>query len=152
RDPGPRRAPPRLPAARPTDQRAARPVGASPARAVSREGSRRPARRGRLRRFNERAHAGRFDAMLNTVNTDPTPSSGVPQSWTRAGFGGLNYGRYENPAFARLVDRAVTSVAGRDEAKRTWRAAIEVLNQDAPAIFLFATENAAAVHRRVADV
>jgi len=102
--------------------------------------------------FNERAHAGRFDAMLNTVNTDPTPSSGVPQSWTRAGFGGLNYGRYENPAFARLVDRAVTSVAGRDEAKRTWRAAIEVLNQDAPAIFLFATENAAAVHRRVADV
>src|SRR5207302_10847664 len=37
-------------------------------------------------------------------------------------------------------------------AKRTWRAAIEILNQDAPGIFLFATENVAAAHKRVADV
>ena len=102
--------------------------------------------------FNERARAGRFDALINTWNTDPTPSSGIPQSWTRAGFGRSNYGRYENPAFERLVDRGVTSVTSRDEAKRTWRAAIEILNQDAPAVFLFATENVAAVHKRVADV
>jgi len=102
--------------------------------------------------FNERARAGRFDALINVWNTDPTPSSSIPQSWTRAGFGRSNYGRYEDPAFERLVDRAVTSVGGRDEAKRTWRAAIEILNQDAPAIFLFATENVAAVHKRVADV
>jgi len=102
--------------------------------------------------FNERARAGRFDALVNTWNTDPTPSSGIPQSWTRAGFGRSNYGRYENPAFERLVDRAVTSVAGRDESKRTWRAAIEILNQDAPAVFLFATENVAALHKRVTDV
>jgi len=102
--------------------------------------------------FNERARAGRFDALINIWNTDPTPSSSIPQSWTRAGFGRSNYGRYEDPAFERLVDRAVTSVGGRDEAKRTWRAAIEILNQDAPAIFLFATENVAAVHKRVADV
>ena len=102
--------------------------------------------------FNERARAGRFDALINVWNTDPTPSSGIPESWTRAGFGRSNYGRYENPAFERLVDRAVASAASRDEAKRTWRAAIEILNQDAPAIFLFATENVAAVHKRVADV
>jgi len=102
--------------------------------------------------FNERARAGRFDALINAWNTDPTPSSGIPQSWTRAGFGRSNYGRYENPAFERLVDRAVASVSSRAEAKRTWRAAIEMLNQDAPGIFLFATENVAAVHKRVADV
>src|SRR6266516_2821616 len=102
--------------------------------------------------FNERARAGRFDALINVWNTDPTPSSGSPESWTRAGFGRSNYGRYENPAFERLVDRAVASAASRDEAKRTWRAAIEILNQDAPALFLFATENVAAVHKRVADV
>ena len=102
--------------------------------------------------FNERVRGGRFDALINTWNTDPTPSSGISQSWTRAGFGRSNYGRYENPAFERLVDRAVASVASRAEAKRTWRAAIEILNQDAPAIFLFATENVAAVHKRVADV
>jgi len=85
-------------------------------------------------------------------NTDPTPSSGIPESWTQAGFGRSNYGRYENPAFERLLDRAVASASSRDEAKRTWRAAIELLNQDAPAIFLFATENYAAVHKRIVDV
>ena len=102
--------------------------------------------------FNERARAGRFDALIQVWNTDPTPSSGIPESWTRAGFGRSNYGRYENPAFERLVDRAVASAASRDEAKRTWRAAIEIMNQDAPAIFLFATENYAAVHKRIVDV
>lgn len=102
--------------------------------------------------FNERARAGRFDALINVWNTDPTPSSGIPESWTRAGFGRSNYGRYENPAFERLLDRAVASAASRDEAKRTWRAAIETLNQDAPGIFLFATENYSAVHKRIVDV
>src|SRR2546421_560623 len=101
--------------------------------------------------FNERARAGRFDALINVWNTDPTPSSGIPESWTQAGFGRSNYGRYENPAFERLLDRAVASASSRDEAKRTWRAAIELLNQDAPAIFLFATENYAAAHKRIVD-
>src|SRR5256886_8727265 len=36
--------------------------------------------------YNERARAGRFDALLNVWNTDPTPSSGFPQTWTPAGF------------------------------------------------------------------
>ena len=102
--------------------------------------------------FNERARKGQFDALLNTWNTDPTPSSGIPQSWTQAGLGRSNYGRYVNPAFDRLVDRAVESAANREEARRAWRAAIEILNQDAPAVFLFAPNNVAAVHRRVADV
>src|ERR1043166_6404869 len=102
--------------------------------------------------FSERARAGKFDALIAVWNTDPTPSSSVPQTWTRAGFGRSNYRRFENPALERLVDRAVTSDERRDEARRTWRAAIEILNQDAPAVFLFATENAAAVHKRVADV
>lgn len=102
--------------------------------------------------FNERARAGRFDALLNTWNTDPTPSSGIPQTWTSAGLGRSNYGRYVNPAFDRLVDRAVTSAANREDARRAWRAATEILNQDAPAIFLFAPDNVAAVHRRVTDV
>jgi len=86
------------------------------------------------------------------LNTDPTPTSGIPQAWTRAGFGVFNYGRYENPAFERLVDHAVAATANRVDAKRTWRAAIEVLNQDAPAVFLFAPGNVAAIDRRVTDV
>jgi peptide/nickel transport system substrate-binding protein len=102
--------------------------------------------------FIERSRAGRFDAVLQAWNTDPTPTSGIPQGWTRAGFGRSNHGRYENPAFERLVDHAVAAAASRADAKRTWRAAIELLNQDAPAVFLFAPGNVAAVDRRVTDV
>ena len=102
--------------------------------------------------FNERARAGRFDALINVWNTDPTPSSGFPQTWTGAGIGRSNYGRYDNPAVDRLVDQAVTSAASRDQARRAWRGAIETLNQDAPGIFLFATQNVAAVQKRFADV
>ena len=102
--------------------------------------------------FNERARAGRFDALLNVWNTDPTPSSGFPQTWTKAGFGRSNYGRYFNPQVDQLVDRAVSSAANHDQARRAWRSAFELLNQDAPGIFLFATENVAAVNKRFADV
>ena len=102
--------------------------------------------------FNERARAGRFDALLNSWNTDPAPSSGFPQTWTKGGFGRSNYGRYYNPQVDQLVNHAVTAAANRDQARRAWRSAFETLNQDAPGIFLFATENVAAVHKRFTDV
>src|SRR5438105_4102748 len=47
---------------------------------------------------------------------------------------------------------SVASAANRDQARRAWRAAVETLNRDAPGIFLFATSNVAAVHKRIADV
>src|SRR5882672_6139051 len=102
--------------------------------------------------FLARARAGQFDAMMNAWTTDATPSAGMRQSWTRAGWGRSNYGRYVNPAFDRLVDRTVESTANRAGARRAWRRAIEILNQDAPAIFLLAPDNVSAVHGRVTDV
>jgi len=101
--------------------------------------------------FSERARTGRFDAVLYTWNTDPTPSSSIPQTWTQAGLGRSNHGRYVNAAFDRLVDRAVAAM-NRAEARRLWRSAIELLNQDAPAIFLFAPDAVAVAHRRIANV
>src|SRR5438876_810332 len=101
--------------------------------------------------FSERARTGRFDAVLYTWNTDPTPSSSIPQTWTQAGLGRSNHGRYVNAAFDRLVDRAVATM-NRGEARRLWRSAIELLNQDAPAIFLFAPDAVAVAHRRIANV
>src|SRR2546426_12620948 len=84
--------------------------------------------------FSERARTGRFDAVLYTWNTDPTPSSSIPQTWTQAGLGRSHHGRYVNPAFDPLADRAVGGM-NRAEARRLWRTAIAVLHQDAPAIF-----------------
>jgi peptide/nickel transport system substrate-binding protein len=101
--------------------------------------------------FMQRAQAGQFDALLQTWSTDPTPSSGIAQTWTRAGFGSSNYGRYGNPTFDRLV-AAASSEVDRAAARRDWRAAMEIINHDAPAIFLFATTNVAAVHRRIENV
>jgi len=101
--------------------------------------------------FNERVQSGRFDAALISRNPDPTPSSSVTQVWTHAGIGGSNYVRWVNPAFDRLVEQAGAATK-RDEAKRLWRRAFEVMNDDAPAIFLFSTDNMAAVHRRVQGV
>ena len=100
---------------------------------------------------SERIAAGKFDAVMLAWNPDPTPSSGIPQLWTRGGIGRSNYSRYDSPAFDALVDRA-TSAATREQARVAWRGAIETVNGDAPAIFLFAVDNVAAFHNRIADV
>lgn len=102
--------------------------------------------------FQERTAAGRFDAALFGWSTDPTPSSGLVQLWTRTGFGGSNTQRYDNPTYDRLVERATSGVITREQARDAWRRAVETINDDAPAIFLFAPDNVAAVHGRIADV
>jgi peptide/nickel transport system substrate-binding protein len=99
----------------------------------------------------QRSTGGNFDAVILARSNDPSPSSGIPQTWTSAGIGGSNYGHYANPEFDRLVDRA-TSAASREQAQRSWRQALEIINADAPAIFLFSIENMAAVHSRVQNV
>jgi peptide/nickel transport system substrate-binding protein len=100
---------------------------------------------------SERAAAGKFDAILQAWNNDPSPGSGVPQVWSHAGFRGSNFLRYDSPVFDTLVSRA-TRAATPKQARPLWRAAIETINADAPAIFLFAPDNVAVFHTRVVDV
>jgi peptide/nickel transport system substrate-binding protein len=101
--------------------------------------------------FGQRTQAGRFDAYLGAWSTDVSPS-GLAEQWSRSAFGGSNHVRYDDPEFDRLVDEARRSRGSPDEVRALWRRAIEVFNDDAPAIVLFATENVAAVHARVAEV
>jgi len=101
--------------------------------------------------FLERAGAGKFDALIQTWNTDPTPSSGMTQTWTTAGIGQSNYLRYSNPAFDKLVEQA-SGEFDRAAGRKLWRSAMEMINQDAPAVFLFAPDYVAAVHKRVENV
>jgi peptide/nickel transport system substrate-binding protein len=102
--------------------------------------------------FFDRARAAKFDAVLGAWNPDLSPASSIAQTWTRAGFGGSNWLRYANPEFERQVERASTGAGSRDAARTAWRVAIDMLNADAPAVFLYAPDNVAAVHSRVADV
>jgi ABC-type transport system substrate-binding protein len=101
---------------------------------------------------NERARAGRFDAMMQAILTDPTPAASIPQNWSRAGFGVQNYGRYANPAFDQAIERAAFSGSSPAEVKAEWRAALEIINADVPAVWLFAPLSNAAVASRVVDV
>src|SRR6266849_2758642 len=74
----------------------------------------------------QRVGTGHYDTAILSRANDPSPSSGIAQSWTRAGFGGSNFGRYYNPEFERLVDRAETAPT-RDHARSLWRAAMETV-------------------------
>ncbi len=100
--------------------------------------------------FQERLAKGKFDAYIGAYLDEPSPR-GLADQWSRSGWGVLNFGHYSNPRFDSLL-----AVAAREtsvEAARTrWREAMDTLNADAPAIFLYAPTNAAAVHRRLRNV
>ena len=99
----------------------------------------------------QRLQAGNFDTSILSRGNDPSPGSGITQTWMSGGFGGSNFIRYYNPEFERLVDRAIAAPT-KDQARGFWRAAISTINADAPAIFLYALENIAAVHKRIDNV
>jgi peptide/nickel transport system substrate-binding protein len=100
--------------------------------------------------FQERLAKGRFDSYIGAYLDEPNPRS-LADQWSRAGWGVLNYGRYGNPAFDSLLDRARRETDGA-AARRQWREAMDTLNADAPAIFLYALANRAAVQRRLENV
>jgi len=100
--------------------------------------------------FQERLGGGRFDSYIGAWLDEPSPR-GLSDQWTRAGWGVLNYGRYANPAFDSLVQLA-TGEPDVAVARTRWREAMRVLSADAPAIFLYAPTNVAAVHRRLRGV
>jgi peptide/nickel transport system substrate-binding protein len=100
--------------------------------------------------LQQRLAAGKYDAVLEAWQASPTPSSGITQLWTS--HGATNFSHYANADFDDLVTRATSGTTTRESAARLWRGAMDVLNADAPGIWLFAPDNVAAVHKRVADV
>jgi ABC-type transport system substrate-binding protein len=100
--------------------------------------------------FQERLAQGRFDSYIGAILDEPSPR-GLIDQWTRAGWGGANHGRYANPVFDSLA-RAASRQDDAMGAKRLWREAIDTLNADAPAIFLYSLANVAGVSRRLEGV
>jgi peptide/nickel transport system substrate-binding protein len=97
--------------------------------------------------FQARLGRGEFDSYIGAWLDEPSPR-GLAEQWTRAGWEALNYGHYANPAFDALFGRA-TRAHDVGEARRLYRDAMDTLNADAPAIFLYAPANVAAVSRRM---
>ena len=100
--------------------------------------------------FQERLGSRRFDSYIGAWLDEPS-ARGLADQWTRAGWEGLNYGRYANPAFDALFRRAAAEPKS-DAARRLYSEAMDTLNADAPAIFLYNPGNAAAVSRRLEGV
>ena len=100
--------------------------------------------------FQQRLAEGRFDVYIGAYLDEPSPR-GLVDQWTRAGWEALNYGHYANPT----VDSLVTQALGTAEfpmAKARWREALDSLNADAPAVFLYAPEQTAAASSRISGV
>jgi peptide/nickel transport system substrate-binding protein len=100
--------------------------------------------------FQERLAQGRFDSYIGAYLDEPSPR-GLIDQWTRAGWTSTNYGRYANPVFDSLV-MAASRQGNVGRARHLWREAIDTLNADAPAIFLYSLANVAAVQRRLEGV
>jgi peptide/nickel transport system substrate-binding protein len=100
--------------------------------------------------FQERLGRGQFDSYIGAWLDEPSPR-GLADQWTRAGWEAVNYGHYANPTFDALFGRA-TRAHDVSEARRLYRDAMDTLNADAPAIFLYAPANVAAVSRRMDGV
>jgi peptide/nickel transport system substrate-binding protein len=100
--------------------------------------------------FQERLAKGRFDSYIGSYLDEPSPR-GLADQWTRAGWASLNYGHYGSLVFDSLVS-AASREGDVGSAKRKWREAMDTLNADVPAIFIYALTNVAAVNRRLQDV
>jgi peptide/nickel transport system substrate-binding protein len=98
--------------------------------------------------FQQRLRTGRFDSFIGAWLDEPSPKGLGPQ-WTSAGIGNLNYTKYRNPAFDSLFQRAAGFRGTPQAAKLAWREALDTLNADLPAIWLYTPTNVAAASKRI---
>ncbi|MCH7876434.1 MAG: hypothetical protein IH965_14225 [Gemmatimonadetes bacterium] len=100
--------------------------------------------------FVARLADGQFDAAIGAWSVDPPPVA-MWQYWSREGIGGSNHGRYASALFDSLVSRAA-AIEDQAEARAAWDEAIQVINEDAPAVWLLTPSFLAGVHRRFRNV
>jgi peptide/nickel transport system substrate-binding protein len=100
--------------------------------------------------FQERLAKGKFDAYMGAYLDEPSPR-GLKDQWSRSGWGALNHGRYASQSFDSLLAAASeTTDVGR--ARSLWREAMDTLNADVPALFLYAPTHRAAVPKEFGSV
>ena len=99
--------------------------------------------------YMERIGDGTFDAQFGSIGQDPSPSA-LAINWTEDGFGDFNVGKYSNPEYTRLA-RAARAEANPDQSLAKWHAALRIINEDAPAIWLWVPKTFAAMHVRFED-
>jgi peptide/nickel transport system substrate-binding protein len=91
---------------------------------------------------------GAFDASLG-VWVMPSNLDDLPRIWGTSGIGknGGNYGSYSNPTFDALLDSALA--ADPASARERFTRAYAVINEDAPAIWLYEPRKVIGLHKRI---
>ncbi len=100
--------------------------------------------------FINRQSEGSFDAAYNSLGQDPSPAA-LATDWTEDGFDEFNVGKYSNPEYTRLVREARESTDPEASLEK-WHAALRIINEDAPAIWMYVPRKFAAVHERFEGV
>lgn len=92
------------------------------------------------------AHA--FDAALGGWAMGASPD-GTRAAWTSSGMGkdGINYGSYSNRAFDAQLDSALRAEPAR--AREKFTIAYAIINEDAPAVWLYEPKAIIGIHRRI---
>lgn len=98
--------------------------------------------------FGDQLVNGRFDAVINSWSTEPSPSS-IRNNWyTRPGLPSFNVQGYSNPAFDATFDSA-----GREldpvKARTLYRRANRILADDIPGVWLYESKAYVAMSSRV---
>jgi peptide/nickel transport system substrate-binding protein len=96
----------------------------------------------------ERETEGRFDASLGGWSMPSSPDA-LRGAWTTAGIGrnGTNYGGYSNPRFDALLDSALWASPARE--RDAFTRAYSVINDDAPAVWLYEPRKIIGLHKRL---
>ena len=100
--------------------------------------------------FQQRLAEGKFDVYIGAYLDEPSPS-GIVDQWTLAGWGALNYGHYANPVVDSLIGVALAA-SQLGIARTHWHEALDSMNVDVPAVFLYTPEQSAVASRRITGV
>ena len=97
---------------------------------------------------SERESRGAFDAALGSWTMGSSPD-GIKGGWTTSGIGkyGVNYGAYSNPRFDILLDSALRAETA--QARDIFSRALAVINEDAPAVWLYEPRKIMGIDRRL---
>ena len=99
--------------------------------------------------FQERTVAGKFDSFIGAWIDEPSPRA-LKDQWTKRAIGGGNLTRYASIAFDSLLHAASTA-RDPESARHRWREAMDTVNADAPAVWLYALENMAVMRKRIPE-
>jgi len=99
--------------------------------------------------FLQRWHGRKFDAAFGARSTGSTPNA-MTRIWSTAGVepSGFNLGSYSNPAFDATLDSALSATDLR-RAREFFTRAYGIINEDAPAVWMYEPKNIIGIHRRI---